>query len=210
VANNRQTESPSAGRPRDPALDRGILDATADVVARRGLSGTTIEEVARRAGTGKAAVYRRWPSKTELVIAAARALQAEVAIPDTGSLRGDLLACSRHYTSGDERATMMLANILREASGETSLREAAFEAIGRPPADALRTVIERWIAHGDIDATVPVDLLTGIIPSFAFRHLAIHGTTMTPATARSLVDDVLLPALQHRRESPAAAHPRDR
>ncbi|MGH8922513.1 MAG: helix-turn-helix domain-containing protein, partial [Actinomycetes bacterium] len=78
--NTPETAAPT-GRPRDPALEQAILDATVDLIARRGLSGTSVAEVARRAGTGKAAVYRRWPSKTALVVAAVRTLQARATVP---------------------------------------------------------------------------------------------------------------------------------
>ncbi|WP_255826153.1 TetR/AcrR family transcriptional regulator [Amycolatopsis sp. GM8] len=186
-----------AGRPRDPALEQAILDATVDIIVRRGLSGATVEEVARQAGTGKAAVYRRWPSKTALVVAAVRALQADVSVPDTGSLREDLLACARHYTAGNERAAMLLANLLSEASRDTELREAASEAIGQPPAVALRSVVERWIERGEVDPSAPVDVLVGIIPSFAFRQVVTRGRTLDQTTAVVLVDHVLLPALRY-------------
>lgn len=186
----------SSGRPRDPVLEQAILAATVDIVARCGLSGATVEAVARQAGTGKAAVYRRWPSKTALVIAAMRALHADVTIPDTGSLREDLFACALHYTSGDEQATILLANVLSEATRNTSLREAAFEAIGKPPADALRLVITRSVARGEIAPSVPVDLLTGIIPAVAFRQVALHGRRIDTDTVADLVDHVLLPALR--------------
>ncbi|MFE4832220.1 TetR/AcrR family transcriptional regulator [Streptomyces sp. NPDC056672] len=82
------------GRPRHPEPDQAIPRATVDIVVRRGLVGATVEAIACRAGTGKGAVYRRWPSKTSLVIAATRAQVRQVTIPDTGSLREDLHACA--------------------------------------------------------------------------------------------------------------------
>lgn len=198
-SNNPGRTAP-AGRPRDPALEHAILNATVDVIVRRGLSGATVEEVARQAGTGKAAVYRRWPSKTALVVAAVRTLQAEVTLPDTGTLRGDLLAWVRHYTAGDERATLLLANLLSEASRDPELREAAYVAIGNPPKAALRSVIERWIKRGEVNPAAPVDILVDIIPSFAFRQVVTRGPTLDQTTAATLIDHVLLPALHHQPE----------
>jgi AcrR family transcriptional regulator len=194
-----------AGRPRDPALERAILAAAADALVQHGLTAATVEDVARRAGTGKAAVYRRWPSKTALVIAAARALQPEVAIPDTGSLRADLLACAQHYTAGDERAAIVLASVLGEASRDTELRDAALDAIGRPPAIALQTVISRWIQRGDIHPSVPAELIASIIPAFALRQVLIHRQQLDDHTAAALVDHVLLPAL-HARDGESNPH----
>lgn len=196
-SNTPDTAAPT-GRPRDPALEQAILDATVDLIARRGLAGTSVAEVARRAGTGKAAVYRRWPSKTALVVAAVRTLQAQATVPDTGGLRGDLLAWVQHYTSVDERAARLLANLLSEASRDAELRDAAYVAIGNPPTVALRSVIERWIERGEVNPAAPIDVIVGIIPSIAFRELVLAGRTLDPATAATLIDHVLLPALRNR------------
>ncbi|GAA1875182.1 TetR/AcrR family transcriptional regulator [Pseudonocardia ailaonensis] len=192
------------GRPRDPALEQAILDATVDLIVRRGMAGTTVAEIARQAGTGKAAVYRRWPTKTALVVAAVRALQAEVTVPDNGSLREDLHDWVRHFTSGDEKAAVLLATLLGEASRDTELREAAAAAIGRPPAAALRAVIGRAVERGEVDPAAPVDVVVEIIPSIAFRRLVTEGRTLDPVTAAALVDQVLLPALRHHPGRPPA------
>lgn len=189
-------QAPHAGRPRDPALDGAILTAAVDVFAARGFARTTVEEVARVAGTGKAAVYRRWSSKTALVIAAVRSLQADITVPDTGTLRGDLFACARHYTEGDPRAPILLASVITEAAHDSELRRAAYEAIGKPPADAFRAVVDRWIANGTIPPATPVDLVLAVIPSMAFRHVAVTRTTLEPGTVSEIVDQILLPALQ--------------
>jgi AcrR family transcriptional regulator len=188
------------GRPRDPVLERAILDATVDVVVENGFAAAKLEEIAKRAGTGKAAIYRRWASKTELVIAAAVHLQADVAIPGEGSLRGDLLVCVRHCISPDARAALVLANVLAEAPRDGELRDAASASIGRPPADALRAVIERWIDRGAVDPSVPVELVAALVPSVAFHRVALRYEGLDERTAVALVDDVLLPALGVRRQ----------
>jgi len=154
--------------------------------------------VGRQAGTGKAAVYRRWPSKTALVVAAVRAAQTDALVPDAGSLREDLLACARHYATGNERAATLLATLLGEAARDAELREAAFEAIGNPPVAALRSVVERWVERGEVDPPAPVDVLVDVIPSYAFRQVLTRGRALDESTAAALVDRVLLPALRHR------------
>ena len=67
-------ESRASGRPRDPEVERGILLATQDLLVESGYAGTTIAGVAQRAQCGKSAIYRRWSSKVDLVVAAVRAL----------------------------------------------------------------------------------------------------------------------------------------
>jgi AcrR family transcriptional regulator len=187
------------GRPRDPVLEQAILDATVEVLMESGFAAAKLDEIAKRAGTGKAAIYRRWPSKTALVIAAAESLQAEVSVPDEGSLRDDLLGCVRHYVSPSARAALVLANVLSEASRNTELRDAAIASIGRPPQDALRTVIERWAGRGAVDPAAPVDLIASIVPSVAFHRVALLHESLDETLAAAMVDGVLLPALGVRR-----------
>ena len=85
-------ETPRAGRPRDPLVDRAILQATLRVLTDQGYAGTSIERVAAEAGVGKTAIYRRYASKAELT-AAALASQRDAwgPPPDTGSARNDMI-----------------------------------------------------------------------------------------------------------------------
>ncbi len=187
---------PSPGRPRNAELDTAILQATQDLLIERGFAGMTVEAVARAAGSGKAAVYRRWPSKTELVIAAVRALHDPPMAPDTGSLRDDLLECALHYTRGDARVALVMGSLLGGATQDAALRRAAREAIGDPRAGLFRTVIENWIARGVVSASAPVELLVGIVPSIAFGQVMLRRELIDRRTAVDLVDRVLLPALR--------------
>lgn len=191
----RTEAAPTTGRPRDPALDAAILAATRDLLVERGFDGTTVEAVARAAGSGKAAVYRRWPSKTALVVAAVRDLYDPPAVPDTGSLREDLLACARQYTRGDATAARVLASLLSEIGRDPELRRAAYEAIGGPAAAPFHEVLARWRAAGVIGDAVPLELLEGLVPAYAFRSVTLRATPLDESTVTYLVDHVLLPAL---------------
>lgn len=83
-----------------PALEDAILRAAAEVPKESGVPGLTMDEVARRAGTNKNAIYRRWPSRVALGIAAYSQLAAaDITPPDTGSLRGDALGMLRRANS---------------------------------------------------------------------------------------------------------------
>ncbi|TMK61041.1 MAG: TetR/AcrR family transcriptional regulator, partial [Actinobacteria bacterium] len=88
------------GRPRDASRDRAILAAALQILQEEGYRGLTIDGVAARAGVGRPTIYRRWPSKPALVVAAL-VEAAELALPvrDTGSLRGDLIAVQRRQVA---------------------------------------------------------------------------------------------------------------
>jgi len=183
------------GRPRDPDVDAAVLRSTQDLLVERGYAGMTVEAVARAARSGKAAVYRRWPSKAHLVVAAVRALSDEESVPDTGSLREDLLECALHYARFDGRSARVLASLLSEIGRDAELREAAYDTIGGPPIARLRVVLDRWVARGAISPAAPVELVAGIVPSVGFRNIVLRQRALDPQAVTDLVDRVLLPAL---------------
>src|SRR5580704_13775479 len=83
------------GRPRSEAAEQAIIEATLDVFAEKGFEGVCVELVAARAGVGKATIYRRWPNKEELLLAALGSLKSPYPEPEGGSVRDDLLAIVR-------------------------------------------------------------------------------------------------------------------
>lgn len=190
-----EEERARIGRPRDPDVERAILRATQDLLIDSGYAGTTIAEVARVAGSGKAAIYRRWPGKIDLVVAAVRDLARAAPAPDTGSLRDDLIAAAMHYARADERSARVLASLLSELGRDPELYAAAREAIGGPPVAAIVAVIERWVDAGVVSRSVPVTLIARIVPSIAFGEVSLQRRSLDSATVESLVDHVLLPAL---------------
>lgn len=187
--------TPTTGRPRDPDVERSILAATQDLLIENGYAGTTIAAVAARARCSKAAIYRRWEAKADLVVAAVQTLHATAELPDTGVLRDDLLAAAMHFAGADVRSARVLASLLSEIGRDSELYEAAFRAIGRPPVEALIAVIERWIERGVIRPDARVSLIAGIVPTAAFGSVALRQRPLEPQAVEELVDYVLLPAL---------------
>lgn len=185
-----------AGRPRDPGVAAGILVAVQDLLIESGYAGTTIAAVAQRAHCGRSAIYRRWETKAELVVAAVRALQVTTAAPDTGTLRGDLLAAALHFAEGDERTASVLASILSEIGRDEELRDVAYRVIGGPPVAVLAGVIERWIDRGEVRADAPVSVIAGIVPTAAFGSVSLRRRALEPEAVTELVDQVILPALR--------------
>jgi len=183
------------GRPRDLELESRILSATQDLLIEIGYGGTTIAAVAERAHCGKSAIYRRWETKADLIVAAVRESQPRSAPPDTGSLRGDLLAAALHFAGSDERSGRVLASLLSAIGGDPVLYEAAYREVGQPPVLALTAVIERWMAEGTVQKDVPVGLIAGIVPTAAFGSVVLRKQYLDREAVTELVDHVLLPAL---------------
>ena len=131
---------PAGGRPRDPRIEEAVLVATTDLLAEVGPRELTVADVARAAGCGKAAIYRRWGTKNDLIVTAVERLYRAPEIPDTGALRGDLLAAARHYSGRDAQSARVLANLLLETTRDPELRDAAYRSVGGPPVGGPATL----------------------------------------------------------------------
>jgi len=182
-----------AGRPRSLRADRAILDAATDVFVDRGWDGLRVEDVAVRACVGKTTIYRRYPSKLDLLLAAAEQLCAEKGpIPDTGTVRGDLIAYAATYlrmltTTRTGRALPeMVAAMARHPELTAPYRE--FFAERRA---SWLTLIDRAVSRGELPADVDRDQLVDLIvgPLF-YRALVMHQGT-DPASVDRLVDTAL-------------------
>jgi AcrR family transcriptional regulator len=119
---------PRVGRPVDRSGDAAILTAALDLVAERGYDGMALDEVAARTGRAKTTIYRRWATKEDLVLAALRAVgrppEAEL-LPDTGSLRDDLLAVvDSGWLGGADRRAAVFAGLASALRGSERLAAA--------------------------------------------------------------------------------------
>ena len=187
------------GRKRDPSRDGEILDAALDVLAETGYDGMTIDMVAARAKAGKATLYRRWASKPELVLDAVACMKSNDIdyddLPDTGTLRGDLIALIKPPSIRDaERKMKVMAGIVSMLAGNPELAETARQALIEPRAIANRILFQRAIDRGEIGAGVDIELLCTIGPSMvAYRTLMLR----KPVDREFLIaniDNIILPA----------------
>jgi AcrR family transcriptional regulator len=188
------------GRKRDPARDGDILDATLEVLAEVGYAGLTMDLVAARARAGKATVYRRWPSKAELIVdAVARMKRGQVDLehlPDTGTLRGDLLGLYRPQpTAEGERRLKIMAGLTSLISHDQAFADAANAAVVQPWADAHLIFLRRAVDRGEIPASADIETLSQVIPSMAAYRALIQRKPFSREFLVGLVDGVLLPAV---------------
>lgn len=155
------------GRPRDARLDRALLDATCALLAEHGYAGTTIDAVAKRAGTTKPALYRRHRNRAELVIGALVDRFGDDPTHDTGSLRGDLTALQRHQVKlfGDPVLQGAVGGLLDELATSSTAASVFVERFLAPRRAATALLLERAGRRGEIemcdDPEWICDLITG-------------------------------------------------
>lgn len=184
------------GRPRDPDVERAILEATLDLLAEGSFAGLSIEAVAARAGAGKATVYRRWQNKELLVIDAVATLTEPVPPTLRGDLRLDLVLLleSVWRNAASTRAGRILPGLLAERSAGDELFRLYSERVIIPRRQRFRSVLEAGRAAGelraDLDVERAIDLMVGPV---LYRSLVSGGRA--PASGHQpaqIVDDVLL------------------
>jgi AcrR family transcriptional regulator len=181
------------GRPRSAAADEAILDAAIAVFIECGWDGLTVEGVAARAGVGKTTIYRRHPTRLDLLLAAAERLSEEKgAIPDTGSLRSDLFALVENYQRmiADSRAGRAIPAMVAATSRNPDLA-LAYRAFIQSRRTESSVVIERAIERGDLPADVDVRLVMDVLIAPVFYRAFVSHEPTDPEYVATLVDAAL-------------------
>jgi AcrR family transcriptional regulator len=182
------------GRPRSKEADRAILAAAAELLVERGLAEMSMEEVAARAGVGKATVYRRWSTRGTL------ALDAFVAdylrrqpLPDTGSLRGDLTAALRTWMRLVTRTPVgrVLRGLLAEAQRDPALAAAWTERVIGPVRAEHRIIVRRAIARGEVPAETDPDVVMDLLYGSAYHRLLQGHLPLSDRFVAQVVDMIM-------------------
>lgn len=187
------------GRPQDAALDDAIVKAALEMLAEVGYERLSIEEVARRAGTAKTSVYRRWPTKDLLTLEAVRRYLETIAATLIGAtrahtLRADLIAHIERLTVVLTRERIsVLAGLLLALRTNRDLAAMIRAALVQTEVGALREILDRAVARGEIAATRWSPLIFHLVPGVLFTRLFVLDEPMERTLAAQLVDDVLLP-----------------
>ncbi|GAA2698105.1 TetR/AcrR family transcriptional regulator [Actinoplanes palleronii] len=205
-ADDEQTVSTPAaaphrpGRKLDVARNAKILDSALEVLAETGYEGMTIDMVAAHSGSARATVYRRWTTKADLVVDAVRHMSAsdtaQLTLPDTGTLRGDLIAAIIPLSVEDqERRIKVLAGLATLAKTEPRLAGIGGGAGIEPWVDAARVLLQRSIDRGEYPGA-DVGTLALVMPMMSICRAAVQQQPITPEFTLSLIDSVILPAMR--------------
>jgi AcrR family transcriptional regulator len=182
----------------DRSLDAAILDATLAGVAEVGYDRLSMDDVASRAGVGKAAIYRRWPSKAVVVadaIAHWRRRLGPVKPPNTGSLRGDidaLVAATPDLNDADSHMIRVVVGVATAAMHNPVLSAALDDLVLSTPRQVIRAVLDHAVARGEIPAGRDLSLIPDV--SLGLNVLrVITGRPIDRVYVRRVLEDVILP-----------------
>lgn len=193
------TSRPAALRRRGPELERAILEATLEQLGAVGWTGLTMEGVAARARTGKAAVYRRWPSKSDLVADALRAgLPATGVPPDHGDLREDLIEmCARMREAMYSPSGQALRAILDECDRSDAERfhELILDGVVEPGKQLIGDIVRRGIERGDVRPDATGELVVDVVPAMMMYRHKVSGCELGESDLADVVDQVMMPLL---------------
>ncbi|MPY61335.1 TetR/AcrR family transcriptional regulator [Streptomyces spongiae] len=187
-------------RRRGAVLERAILDAALEQLSTVGWNGLTMEGVAAGAQTGKAAVYRRWPSKEDLV---ADALQAGLPsfdeAPDLGSVRADLLElCRQAREAMFSRPGFALRSVIHECDTAQVERfhGVIIEGVVEPTVELLREVVNRGIERGEVRPDAVNGYVFDAIPAMMMYRSKVCASEWSERDIEEMIDQFMLPLLR--------------
>lgn len=190
---------PAVPRRRGETLENAIFQAVLDQLATVGYDGLTMEGVAAGAQTGKASLYRRWPSKEDLVVAAMdHAMPSLDDPPDTGTVRGDLLdllgrmACMINSRTGCAMQGLLLSGPQRDCDSMRAVRTRVIQ----PRQRMILAALQRGIDRGEVRPAALSRLVAEVGPALLVARVLLEGSPIQAATVEAIVDDILLPLVR--------------
>jgi AcrR family transcriptional regulator len=189
---------PSPWSPRETEL----LTVTLQLLQEHGYDRLTVDAVAARARASKATVYRRWPSKAELVLAAFIEGCRQIAVhPDTGTLRGDLLQLGHVIGRQTSEQAGTIRAVLVEISRHPALRDAMQNEFLDQRKALMHEVLGDAVLRGEIDAAAISDELWDLLPGYLIFRSIMPNRPLTEHTVEALVDEVVIPSLTRHRKA---------
>jgi len=182
------------GRPRSERADRAIIDAALSVFAESGTEGLCIERVAARAGVGKATIYRRWPGKEDLLLAAIGELQNPLPEPAGESVREDLVAIlgAMRDSVADPRRAREFALLLGEGAKYPRLMARYVETMLEPRREVIRSVLRRGVATGELRPDTDIEVALFMLTGAVLARGKYDPGSMPPGYVERVVGELLL------------------
>ena len=184
-------------RPRvEGEREQEILDSTIDILAEVGYDRLTMDAVATRAKASKATLYRRWNGKAQLVIDALMSQKEPHTLPDTGSLRGDLLGafCGMGGLT-DSRQIAILGSVITAISRDAEFAEAFRRDFIGPKKAMSAEMFRRAQERGELRDGLDLDLIAAALPGIVLHRTFLLGEPPTDELIAKVVDQLILPAV---------------
>lgn len=180
------------GRLRSEEAHRRALEAASEVVSERGLEGLTVDEVSVRSGVAKTTIYRHWPSRAPLLIDAFHSSVEKGDHVPTGDVRADLLAiaCGLAAKLRDPQWSRIMATLIDAAESDPELSELS-AAFTRERREAVRAVLERGIADGELDPDIDTELAAQLVGGAIFYQRLIRRRAADDREVETMIDLVL-------------------
>ena len=176
-----------------------LLEVTLRLLQQHGYDGLTLEAVAVTARASKATVYRRWPSKAELVLAAFIEGIRQVAVaPATGTLRGDLLQLGKVVCEQARQQAGTIRAVLVEISRNPALNDAMQHQFLDQREALMRDILQQAVDRGEIEPGAIDKDLWDLLPGYLIFRSIIPSRPPTQRTVQALVDNVIIPSLSRR------------
>ncbi|MDH6199115.1 AcrR family transcriptional regulator [Mycobacterium frederiksbergense] len=173
-----------------------LLAITLQLLQQHGYDRLTMEAVATQAKASKSTMYRRWPSKADLVLAAfIEGTRVTAVPPETGSLRGDLLEIGASVCQHVREHASTLRAVLNEMSHNPALTAAMQDEFVHQRKLVMDEVLAEAVFRGEIDAAAINDEIFDLLPGYLVFRCLVSGRPPSEETVRVLVDDVLMPSL---------------
>jgi AcrR family transcriptional regulator len=180
--------------------ERELLDATIAVLEEHGYDRFTVDEVASRAHASKATIYRRWPSKAALVIAAMAARMRTpaflAAADDEVDLRDELLQLVELLAAEGCELRATIAAVLGEGQRNEEFRATLEEHFVAPRRERMRATLERHRAAGAIRKDADLDLVDAVPSAIVYQRLLITGEPVDEQLPAKIVDGLMMPLLR--------------
>ena len=179
-----------------------LLAVTLQLLQEHGYDGLTVDAVAAKARASKATVYRRWPSKAELVLAAFMEGIRQVAVPpETGALRGDLLRLGEMICIQGQQHAGTIRAVLVEISRNPALNDVMQHQFIEQRKALMDHILAQAVDRGEIDQAAINDELWDLLPHYLIFRSIISGPPPTEQTVEALVDEVIVPSLTRSRKA---------
>ncbi|MCU1374642.1 MAG: TetR family transcriptional regulator [Actinomycetia bacterium] len=185
------TTAVKSGRQRSQAADDAILTATLDVLRQHGYQALTISAVIERSGVSSATLYRRWPDKQALVVAALRTLTADLTCSDTGTLAGDVESLVKRMARAMATPDDLFAVLATEVKHNDELRAMNRVAFIEPRLGQVKAILDRAVARGELVDRPADDVALSLITGPLYHRAFVLGEKLTPSFQRTVVHHVL-------------------